>query len=48
MGLFRGEVTDPVTSEKISFGGVVLLDVNVGAGYFLGANQSGEVRVWNE
>ena len=44
-GAFKGSVVDPATQKPISFGGVVLQKQNVGYGFFLGANQSGQVRL---
>jgi hypothetical protein len=42
-GLFRGSVLDPETGKTISVNGVVLQNQNLGAGYFLGTNESGSV-----
>jgi uncharacterized repeat protein (TIGR03803 family) len=44
-GLFRGKVTDPDLGQQFPFSGVVLQSENIGAGYFLGPMQSGEVRL---
>ncbi len=44
-GLFHGSVSDPNSGQKFPFSGVVLQGDNIGAGYFLGPTQSGEVRV---
>lgn len=44
-GLFHGSVTDPSSSQEFPFSGVVLQAENIGAGYFLGPTQSGEVRL---
>ena len=44
-GSFHGNVTDPNSSQPFPFNGVVLQSENIGAGYFLGPTQSGEVRV---
>ena len=42
-GLFRGSVTDPLGAKPLQFAGVVLQKQALGAGYFLGAAQSGRV-----
>lgn len=42
-GLFSGKAQDPVTGKYLPFKGVVLQKQNAGGGYFLNANQSGEV-----
>lgn len=42
-GLFRGSVTDPLGQKPLQFTGVVLQKQALGAGYFLGAAQSGRV-----
>jgi len=44
-GVFRGNVTDPNSSQLFPVRGVVLQNENSAAGYFLGPTQSGEVRV---
>ena len=44
-GVFHGNVTDPNSSQKFPFRGVVLQNENSAAGYFLGPTQSGEVRL---
>jgi hypothetical protein len=44
-GLFHGNVTEPNSSERFPFSGVVLQNENVGAGYFSGRTETGEVRV---
>jgi uncharacterized repeat protein (TIGR03803 family) len=44
-GVFRGNVTDPNTSQLFPVRGVVLQNENSGAGYFLGPTQSGEVTI---
>ncbi|MGO9201588.1 MAG: Ig-like domain-containing protein [Limisphaerales bacterium] len=44
-GLFTGRVTDPATGKPVSFNGVVLQRSNVGYGYFLGKDQSGQVLI---
>jgi hypothetical protein len=40
-GLFHGNVINPETGKPISVKGIVLQNQNIGAGYFLGTNQSG-------
>jgi hypothetical protein len=42
-GLFKGTVTDPVSSKTITFNGVVLQNQNYGGGFFTGTNQTGRV-----
>jgi hypothetical protein len=42
-GLFRGSVVNPATMKTIPISGAVLQKQNVGAGYFLGTSESGEV-----
>jgi hypothetical protein len=42
-GLFTGSVVNPATKKAISIYGAVLQKQNIGAGYFLGTNESGEV-----
>jgi hypothetical protein len=42
-GLFKGTVTNPDTGKPIPVEGVVLQNMNLGAGYFLGATESGSV-----
>jgi hypothetical protein len=42
-GTLSGSVTVPGSTESISFKGAVLTNRNIGAGYFLGTNQSGRV-----
>jgi uncharacterized repeat protein (TIGR03803 family) len=44
-GVFRGNVTDPNTSQLFPMRGVVLQNEGSAAGYFFGPTQSGEVRV---
>jgi hypothetical protein len=46
-GLFRGTFVDPDSHKSQPFQGVLLLfqDSNIGIGYFLGSNQSGEIRL---
>jgi hypothetical protein len=44
-GAFRGTVTDPASLRAIAFGGVILQNQNRGAGFFLGADQSGSARL---
>ena len=44
-GVFRGNVTDPNTSQLFPVRGVVLQNEGSAAGYFLGPTQSGEVRI---
>ncbi len=40
-GLLKGSVNDPITGKAILFNGAVLQKQNIGAGFFLGTNQSG-------
>ena len=42
-GLFKGSVVNPVTGKSIVINGVVLQNQNLGAGCFLGTNQTGSV-----
>jgi Divergent InlB B-repeat domain len=42
-GMFYGSVINPATDKPISVHGIVLQNQNIGAGYFLGTNQSGSV-----
>ena len=42
-GLFKGSVMNPETGQPISVSGIVLQNQNVGAGFFLGTNESGSV-----
>jgi hypothetical protein len=44
-GLFHGNVTEANSGQAFPFSGVVLQNENIGAGYFLGPTQSGEVRL---
>jgi hypothetical protein len=44
-GLFSGGVVNPATGKTIPVHGVVLQKQNIGAGYFLGTNQTGEVFI---
>lgn len=44
-GLFRGTFVDPDSHKSEPFQGVLLQDINIGVGYFLGPNQSGEIRL---
>jgi hypothetical protein len=42
-GRFTGSVVNPATKKQIPIYGAVLQKQNIGAGYFLGTNESGEV-----
>jgi hypothetical protein len=42
-GLFKGTVLDPATGKPITVSGAVLQNLNLGAGQFLGPNESGSV-----
>jgi len=42
-GLFTGNVVNPATMKRIPISGTVLQKQDVGAGYFLGTSESGEV-----
>jgi hypothetical protein len=42
-GLFQGSIVNPDTGVPVKFQGVLFQDVNVGLGYFLNANQSGQI-----
>ncbi|HEV7925263.1 MAG TPA: hypothetical protein VGR14_07910, partial [Verrucomicrobiae bacterium] len=42
-GMFYGSVINPETDKPISVHGIVLQNQNIGAGYFLGTNQTGSV-----
>ena len=42
-GLFTGSVVNPATKKTIPIHGAVLQKQNIGAGYFLGTNETGEV-----
>jgi hypothetical protein len=44
-GLFSGNVLNPETGKLISVKGAVLQNQNLGAGYFLGTNESGSVVI---
>jgi hypothetical protein len=46
-GFFNGAVKVPGTTRTNTFKGVVLQDAGAGFGYFLGTNQSGQVR-WQD
>ena len=45
-GKFSGSFTHPSLNKAISFKGLVLQIGSAGAGYFLGANESGYVTIW--
>jgi hypothetical protein len=47
-GSFSGQVMDAITWDWIPFRGVVLQNINVGVGYFLGWDQTGEVWLQSE
>jgi len=42
-GAFRGNVVPPGTNKTVAVQGVLLQNAGNGYGYFLGANQSGQV-----
>jgi hypothetical protein len=42
-GLFKGSVINPETGKPVTVNGVVLQNQNIGAGLFLGTNESGSV-----
>jgi hypothetical protein len=42
-GLFKGSVMNPETGEPIAVHGAILQNQNMGAGFFLGTNESGSV-----
>jgi hypothetical protein len=42
-GLFQGSIVNPDTGRPVKFQGVLFQDVNVGLGYFLNADQSGQI-----
>jgi hypothetical protein len=42
-GLFTGSIVNPATKKSISIHGAVLQKQSLGAGYFLGTNESGGV-----
>ena len=42
-GLFKGSILNPGTGRMVSFQGVLFKKADIGVGYFLGADQSGEV-----
>ena len=44
-GRFTGSVVNPTTKKTIPIYGAVLQKQNIGAGYFLGTNESGEVFI---
>jgi hypothetical protein len=44
-GLMSGSFTDPVTGKAVAFKGAVVETERSGAGYFLGTNSSGRVRL---
>jgi hypothetical protein len=43
-GLFNGSVVDPTTGKPLLLKGALLQGLDFGSGYFLGTNQSGQVR----
>jgi hypothetical protein len=47
LGLFSGQLTDPTTSRIRPINGVLLQNQNSAHGFFLGADQSGAVRLKN-
>jgi hypothetical protein len=44
-GLFKGNVTDPLSGKQRTFSGVLLQNLNSGAGLVLGTNEVGRVDV---
>lgn len=44
-GKFKGSFKHPVTGRGITFNGVLLQDLDLGAGFFLGTNQSGRISI---
>ena len=44
-GSFRGTVSEPGNPKRLPFKGVVLQNQNIGLGYFLRANESGQVLI---
>jgi hypothetical protein len=42
-GLFKGSALNPATGKAMPFQGILFKKANVGVGYFLGVDQSGEV-----
>ena len=42
-GLFKGSALNPETGKTVPFQGILFRKANIGVGYFLGADQSGEV-----
>jgi hypothetical protein len=46
-GLFRGTILNPETSKPLVFQGMLLQNQNLGAGFFLNSNLSGQVYILN-
>ncbi len=44
-GTFGGSTGDPSTGKSLAFSGVVLQKQNIGRGFFLGLDKSGEVMI---
>jgi hypothetical protein len=44
-GLFRGTFVDPDSKKSTPFQGVLFQNANIGVGYFLGSDGSGEVHL---
>lgn len=44
-GLFSGSIVDPVTGRTLTLNGALLQKPDLGAGFFLGTNQSGSVLI---
>jgi hypothetical protein len=42
-GLFKGSALDPTSGKTMTFQGALFKKANIGVGYFLGSDQSGEV-----
>jgi hypothetical protein len=42
-GLFQGSVLNPDTGKSLKFQGALFQDINVGLGYFLNSDQSGQI-----
>jgi len=42
-GLFQGSILNPDTGNSLKFQGALFQDINVGLGYFLNSDQSGQI-----
>ena len=44
-GLFKGSALDPASGKALQFQGVLLQKLNIGAGFFLNTDQSGQINL---